>query len=79
MQFMAVMVAEGSVRGLLAQVAGVRKPLRAACSWVRAAHVVVFGGGGGCSQNYIMNKVMGEYTSVNDDGVNYLMRMWIIP
>ena len=42
-------------------------------------HVVVFGDGEDGSHNYIMNTVTGAYTSVNDDGTNYLMRMWIIP
>ena len=76
---MAVMTAEGTVRGLLAQVADVSKPLQAVRSLVRAGHVVVFGDGEDGSQNYIMNKVTGEFTSVNDDGTNYLMGMWIIP
>ena len=78
-KLMAVMTAEGTVRGLLAQVADVSKPLQAVRSLVRAGHVVVFGDGEDGSQNYIMNKVTGEFTSVNDDGTNYLMGMWIIP
>ena len=76
---MAVMTVEGSVRGFLAQVADVSKPLQAVRSLVRSGHMVVFGGGEEGSDNYIMNKITGEYTAVTDDGINYLMGMWVIP
>ena len=76
---MAVMTAEGSVRGLLAQVADVSKPLQAVRSLVRAGHIVVFGDGEDGSENYIVNKITGDYTAVADDGINYLMGMWVIP
>ena len=78
-KLMAVMTAEGSVRGMLAQVADVSKPLQAVRSLVRAGHLVVFGDGENGDDNYIYNKVTGEQTAVTDDGINYLMGMWIIP
>ena len=76
---MAVMTAEGSVRGMLAQVADVSKPLQAVRSLVRAGHLVVFGDGEHGDDNCIYNKATGEQTAVTDDGINYLMGMWIIP
>ena len=30
-------------------------------------------------QNYVVNKTTGEVTGVMDDGINYLMGMYIIP
>ena len=78
-KLMAIMTAEGSVRGMLAQVADVSKPLQAVRSLVRAGHVVVFGDGENGDENYIYNKFSGETTAVTDDGINYLMGMWIIP
>ena len=76
---MAIMTAERSVRGMLAQVADVSKLLQAVRSLVRAGHLVVFGDGGNGEANYIYNRFSGERTAFTDDGVNYLMGMWIIP
>ena len=78
-KLMAIMTAEGSVRGMLAQVADVSKPLQAVRSLVRAGHLVVFGDGENGDENYIYNKFSGERTAVTDDGINYLMGMWIVP
>ena len=78
-KMIAVMTAEGSVRGLLAQVADVSKPLQAVRSLVRAGHIVVFGDGEDSNGNYTVNKITGDYTAVADDGINYLMGMWVIP
>ena len=74
-----VMTVDGSYRGLRAQVADVSKALQSVRSLVRAGHVVVFGGGEDGSENYIVNKYSGETTPVKDDGVNYLMGMYIVP
>lgn len=74
-----VMTLEGSMRGLRAQVANVSKPLQAVRSLVRAGHIVVFGGGENGDENYVLNRVSGEINHVRDDGVNYLMGMYVIP
>ena len=74
-----VVTVDGSYRGLRAQVADVGKALQSERSLVRAGHVVVFGGGEDGSDNYIVNKFSGEATPVEDDGVNYLMGMYIVP
>ena len=76
---MPVMTAEGTRRGLRAQVANVSKPLQAVRSLVKAGHVVVFGAGENGDENYILNRFAGEVNAVEDDGINYLMGMYIIP
>ena len=48
-------------------------------SLVKAGHVVVFGDGKDGSQNYIVNKVTREQTAVKDDGINYVLRLYIAP
>ena len=74
-----VMTLEGGRRGMRAQVADVSKPLQAVRSLVRTGHVIVFGDGENGDQNYVVNKATGEVMSVMDDGVNYLMGMYVIP
>ena len=78
-KLMAVVTAKGTMRGLRAQVADVNKPLQAVRSLVRAGHMVVFGAGESGNENYVVNKITGEYSSVEDDGLNYLMSMYIVP
>ena len=73
------MTPEGTRRGLRAQVADVSKPLQAVRSLVKAGHMVVFGGGENGEENYVLNRVTGELSAVKDDGVNYLMGMYVIP
>ena len=80
-KLMPVVTAEGAWKGLLAQVADISKALQSVRSLVKAGHVVVFGdddesGDGG---NYIVNKLTGEYTSVRDDGLNYILGLHIAP
>ena len=65
--------------GCSRQVADVSRPLQAVRSLVRAGHPVVFGDRENGDENYIYNKFSGERTVVTDDGVNYLMGMWVIP
>ena len=77
-KLMAVVTAEGSMRGLRAQVADVNKPLQAVRSLVRAGHMVVFGAGENGDQNYVLNKFTGDCSMVKDDGLNYLMGMYIV-
>ena len=40
---------------------------------------MVFGAGGNGDENYILNRFSGEVNAVKDDGINYLMGMYIIP
>ena len=78
-KLMPVVTAEGTTRGLRAQVAEVSKPLQAVRSLVRTGHMVIFGDGDEGNEHYIMNKMTGECNRVKDDGTNYLMGMYIVP
>ena len=78
-KLMPVVTAEGTWRGLRAQVADVSKALQSVRTLVQAGHMVVFGGGDDGDGNYIVNKVTGETTAVKDDGVNYLLGLYIAP
>ena len=78
-KLMPVVTAEGTWKGLRAQVADVSKALQSVRSLVRSGHVVVFGDGEDGSESYIVNKFTGECTAVKDDGVNYLLGLHIAP
>ena len=79
-KLMPVVTAEGSWKGLRAQVADVSKPLQSVRSLVKSGHVVVFGDGDGDEvESYIWNKVTGERTAVMDDGVNYVLGLHVAP
>ena len=78
-KLMPIMTNEGTTRGLKAQVAEVSKPLQAVRSLVKTGHAVVFGDGEHGELNYIVNKLTGEVNMVKDDGINYLMGMYVIP
>ena len=74
-----VMTGEGTWRGLKAQVAEVSKALQSVRGLVKAGHLVVFGDGNDGCQHYVLNKTTGEINSVADDGINYLMRLHVVP
>ena len=78
-KLMPVMTREGSMRGLRAQVADVSKALQSVRALVKAGHVVIFGDGEQGECHYVYNKFTGETNEVTDDGINYLMGMYIIP
>ena len=74
-----VMTVDGNYRGLRGQVADASKPLQAARVLAWAGHLVVFGGGEDGTDHYVYNTITGDTTTVKDDGVNYLMGMFIVP
>ena len=78
-KFMPVATAEGSWKGMRAQVADFSKPLQAVRSVVKPGHIVVFGGGEDGSQNYIVNRIAGEPIAIKDDGINYTLGLHIAP
>lgn len=77
-KLMPIMTNEGSMRGLKAQIANVTKPLQAVRSLIKTGHLVVFGDGDG-DEHYVLNKITGEKNAIRDDGVNYLMSMYVVP
>ena len=78
-KLMPVVTAEGTWRGLRAQVADVSKALQSVRTVIQAGHMVVFGDGDDGSGNYIVNKSTRETTAVKDDGVNCLLGLYIAP
>ena len=70
---------EGALRGLRAQIADVSQPLKSVRSMIKSGHLVVFGDGDDGASHYVINKFSGEFTTIRDDGVNYLMGMYIVP
>ena len=76
---MPVVTAEGTWRGMRAQVADVTKALQSVRMLVKAGHMVVFGDGDDGDGNYIVNKITGEVTSVKDDCINYVLGLYIGP
>ena len=76
---MAVLTAEGTLRGYGSQCADVSKPLQAVRSLVRSKHAVCFGLGDNDDEHLIINKVTGEINRMRDDGINYLQDLLIIP
>ncbi len=78
-RLLAVMTAEGTTRGLRAQVADVSKPLQAVRQLTRTGHLVVFGDGPEGDDHYVLNRFTGERNEIKDDGINYLMGLYIMP
>jgi len=72
---LAVMTEEGTVSCFTGQVADVSKCLMSVRAMCKNNHTVVFDGEG----SYSLNKTTGECNWFHDDGVNYIMKQWIIP
>ena len=59
----------------MAQVADVTMPLQSPRALHASGHMVVLDG----ENSFVLNKITGEVNCMEDDGVSYLMDMWIIP
>ena len=57
----------------------VSKALQSVRALVKAGHVVVFGAGDAGDERYMYNKISGETNAVADDGINYLMGIYVVP
>ena len=77
-KLMAVMTAEGTLRGYKTQCADVSKPLQSVRALVKSGHAVCFGLGDG-DDHLVINKLTGEINRLRDDGINYLQDLLIIP
>ena len=75
----AVLTAEGTLRGYASQVADVSKPLNAVRSTVKSGHAVCFGLGPDGEDHLIINRHTGEINRLEDDGVNYLQSLLVVP
>ena len=75
---MAVLTAEGTLRGYGSRCAEVTKALQSVRALVASGHAVCFGLGDG-SEHVIVNKETGETNAMRDDGINYLQDLLIVP
>ena len=78
-KLMAVMTAEGTLRGYRTQCADVSEPINAVRSMVAAKSAVCFGLGPEGDQHLIINRLTGEINHIEDDGLNYLQNLWVVP
>ena len=78
-KMIAVLTAEGTVRGYQSECADVSKSLQSVRSLVKNQHAVLFGLGENGDQNLIVNKISGEINWMEDDGVNYIQKLLVIP
>ena len=75
---MAVLTAEGTLRGYSTRCADVTKSLQAVRALVATNHAVCFGLGAG-DEHLIINKHTGEVNRMRDDGINYFQDLIIVP
>ena len=76
---MAVMTQEGTLRGYQTQCADVSKALQSVRAMVACSNAVCFGLGPNGSDHLIINKITGEVNRMEDDGINYLQRLYVVP
>ena len=76
---MAVLTQEGTLRGYQSQCADVTKTLQSVRAMVASANAVCFGLGPEGNDHLIINRVTGEVNRMEDDGINYLQRLLIVP
>ncbi len=76
---MAVLTQEGTLRGYQSQCADVSKSLQSVRACVHSAHAVCFGLGPNGEDHLIINRLTGEINRMEDDGVNYLQTLLIVP
>ena len=76
---MAVMTQEGAPRGSQSQCAEVSKALQSVKAMVDTANAVCFGLGPEGKDHRIINRFVGEVNQMEDDGINYLQRLYIVP
>ena len=75
----AVLTQEGTVRGYNSQCAEVTKSLQSVRALIKNSHAVLFGLGPKGDQHVIVNKLTGEVNHLEDDGVNYIQKLLVIP
>ncbi len=78
-KLMAVMTAEGTLRGYKTQCAKVSQPINAVRTMVASKNAVCFGLGPEGDQHLIINRLTGEVNMIEDDGKNYIQELWVVP
>ena len=78
-KLMAVLTAEGTLRGFRTQMAEVTSPLESVRQLLGSKHCVLFGLGPNEEDHLIINKITGEINVMRDDGVNYIHDLIVVP
>ncbi len=76
---MAVLTAEGTLRGYQPQVAEVSSALQSVRRMLSTKHCVLFGLGDNEEEHLVINKLTGEVNRLRDDGVNYIQDLLVVP
>ena len=76
---MAVLTAEGTLRGYQSQVAEVSSALQSVRRMLSTKHCVLFGLGENEEEHLVINKLTGEVNRLRDDGVNYIQDLLVVP
>ena len=76
---MAVMTPEGTLRGHCTQCVDVSSPINSVRTMVASKSAVCFGPGPDGDRHMIINRITGEVNEIEDDGVNYIQNLWIVP
>ena len=75
----AVLTAEGTLRGYGSQCADVSKPMQRVREFGKSGHAICFDMGPNGDQHMIINRHTGEVNKREDNGNNYIQRMLIVP
>ena len=78
-KLMAVMTPEGTLRGYKSQCADVSQPISSVRTMVASQSAVCFGLGPAGDQHLIINRLTGEVNVIQDDGLNYIQELWVVP
>ena len=72
---MPVVVGDGCLRSMTAQVADITTALTAPRALHKSGHMTIFDG----PDSFVLNKLTGEVTPIDDDGTSYNFDLWICP
>ncbi len=78
-KLLAVLTQEGTLRGYTSQCADVSKSLQSVRALGKSGHAVCFSLGPDGNDHIIVNRHSGEVNRMDDDGINYIQKLRVIP
>ena len=76
---LAVLTMEGTLRGYGSQCTEITKALQSVRAINASGHAVCFGLGPEGGEHVIVNRMTGEVNYMQDDGINYIQRLIVVP
>ena len=76
---LAVLTMEGTLRGYGSQCAEIIKALHSVRARNASGHAACFGLGPEGGEHVIKNRMTGEFTYMEDDVINYIQRLMVVP